>query len=206
LADWDPPKGRPISIVKGQLQRLDFRLKRNANFSMIACNRRRDAMKFRAQGSKSSSTFSRPICLNTKTWRYLEPIFEALHHGRQQSGRFKFYGYLEAVYRTYKEWRELGISQKMARHVGKYFKIPHRKGTTPVRTLIDATFPDLDPKQKSRWSRALEYAALAKVTAENLPRLFKSHSGITGCACLAAKKSRERTGIGTTGFERDQRC
>jgi hypothetical protein len=70
----------------------------------------------------------------------------------------------------------------------RVFNIPHRQGTSPVRTLIDATFPALDPKQKSRWSRALEYAALTKVTAENLPRLFKSHSGIAGCACLAAKQ------------------
>jgi hypothetical protein len=145
-------------------------------------------MKLRARNSNSSPSLSRPIGLDTKTWRYLEPIFEALHRGRQQSGRFKFYGYLEAVYRTYKEWRALGISQKMARHVGKYFKIPSRKGTSPVRTLIDATFPALDPKQKSRWSRALEFAALTKVAPDDLPKLFKNSSGIAGCACLAAKQ------------------
>jgi hypothetical protein len=145
-------------------------------------------MKFRAQGSKSSSTFSRPIGLNPNTWRYLEPIFEALHQAQPQTGRFKFYGYLEAVYRTCKEWKDMGISKKMTRHLAEYLEIPRRKGTSPVRTLIDATFPALDPKQKNRWSRALEYAALKKVTAENLPRLFKSHSGIAGCACLAAKQ------------------
>ena len=163
-------------------------------------------MKFRAQGSKGSSTFSRPIGLNTKTWRYLEPIFEALHRARQQTGRFKFYGYLTVVYRTFKQWKDLGISKRMSRQLVKYFMAPSRKGTSPVRTLIDATFPALDPKQKSRWSRALEYAALTKVTAENLPRLFKSHSGIAGCACLAAKQTPRKNIIGTTGFERDQRC
>jgi hypothetical protein len=73
-------------------------------------------------------------------------------------------------------------------HLVKYFKAPSRKGTSPVRTLIDATFPVLDSKEKSRWTRALEFAALTKVTAENLPRLFKSHSGIAGCARLAAKQ------------------
>jgi hypothetical protein len=145
-------------------------------------------MKLRAQNSKGSFTCSRPIGLDTKTWRYVEPILEALHQARHEMGRFKFHGYLTAVYRTYKEWRELGISKRMACHVAEYFNIPHRQGTSPVRTLIDATFPALDPKQKSRWSRALEYAALTKVTAENLPRLFKSHSGIAGCACLAAKQ------------------
>ena len=144
-------------------------------------------MKLRVPHSKASFTFSRPIGLDSKTWRYVEPIFEALQ-AQPQTGRFRFYGYLAAVYRTFKQWKDLGISKRMARQLVKYFKASSRKGTSPVRTLIDATFPALDPKQKSRWSRALEYAALTKVTAENLPRLFKSHSGIAGCACLAAKQ------------------
>jgi hypothetical protein len=142
----------------------------------------------RVQNLKSSSTFSRPTRLDTKTWSFVEPILEALQQAQHQTGRFKFYGYLEAVYRIYKEWKDLGISKRMARRVVKYFKIPHRKGTSPARTLIDATFPALDPKQKSRWSRALEFAALTKVTPENLPKLFKNSSGITGCARLAAKQ------------------
>jgi hypothetical protein len=145
-------------------------------------------MKLGVPDSKAPATFSHPIGLESMTWRYVEPILETLQQAQHQTGRFRFYGYLVAVYRTYKEWKELGISKRMARRVAEYFNIPHRKGTSPVRTLIDATFPALDPKQKSRWSRALEYAALTKVTAENLPRLFKSHSGIAGCACLAAKQ------------------
>jgi hypothetical protein len=72
--------------------------------------------------------------------------------------------------------------------VAKHFRIPHRKGTSPAKTLIDATFPALDPKQKSRWSRALELAALAKATPEQLPNLFKNHSGIAGCARWAAEQ------------------
>jgi hypothetical protein len=95
---------------------------------------------------------------------------------------------LAALYRTFKEWKDLGISKRMARRVAEYFNIPHRKGISLARTLIDATFPALDPKQKSRWSRALEFAALTKVTPENLPKLFKNSSGIAGCARLAAKR------------------
>jgi transposase len=148
----------------------------------------------RVQNLKSSSTFSRPIGLDTKTWRYVEPILEALQQAQHQTGRFRFYGYLAAVYRTFKEWKDLGISKRMTRHVIKYFKIPHRRGASPARTLIDATFPGCDPKQKSRWSRALEFAALTKVTPNDLPRLFKNSSGIAGCACLAAKqKPRKNT-------------
>jgi hypothetical protein len=146
-------------------------------------------MKQCVPNSTASFTFSRPIGLDTKTWRYVEPIFEALHQAQQQTGRFKFYGYLAAVYRTFKEWKDLGISKRMARRVAEYFKVPHRKGTSPARTLIDATFPALDPKQKSRWSRALEFAALTKVTPDDLPKLFKNYSGISGCARFAAKRN-----------------
>jgi hypothetical protein len=118
--------------------------------------------------------FSRPKGLDSKAWKYIEPILKALQDAQRQTGRFKFYGYLVAVYRTYKEWKDLGISKKMARHVAKHFRTPRRNRTSPVRTLIDATFPALDPKQKSRWSRALELAALAKTPPEQLLMLFKN--------------------------------
>jgi len=133
--------------------------------------------------------FSRPTGFDTKTWRYVEPIFKASQQAQGETGRFKSYGCLVAVYRTYKEWKDLKISKKMARHLAKSFKTPRRKGTSPVRTLIDVTFPALDTKQKSRWSRALEFAALTKVTPKNLPNLFKTHSGIAGCARFAAIQS-----------------
>jgi hypothetical protein len=130
--------------------------------------------------------FAHPTGLDTKTWRYVEPIFKASQQAQRETGRFKSYGCLLAVYRTYKEWKDLKISQKMARHLAKSFKIPRKKGTSPVRTLIDVTFPALDGKQKSRWSRALKFAALTNATPEQLPNLFKNHSGISGCARRAA--------------------
>jgi hypothetical protein len=137
--------------------------------------------------------FSRPTGLDTKTWRYVEPIFKASLQAQRETGRFKSYGCLVAVYRTYKEWKDLKISKKMARHLAKSFKTPRRKGTSPVRTLIDATFPTLDAKKKSRWSRALEFAAFTKATPDQLPTLFKNHSGIAGCARWAAKQKTKKT-------------
>jgi hypothetical protein len=143
--------------------------------------------------SKTSFTLSRPTGLDSETWSYVEPIFKALQQAQHHTGRSRFYDYLAAVYRTYKEWKDLGISNRMARRLAKRLKITQRrKGTSPARTLIDATFPALDPKQKSRWSRALEFAALTKVAPENLPKLFKNHSGIAGCARRAAKQNPKR--------------
>jgi hypothetical protein len=140
----------------------------------------------------TSFTLSRPIGHDSETWKYVEPIFDALRQAQRSTGRCRFYGYLAAVYRIFKEWKDLGISRRMARYVARYFKTPRRKGTSPVRTLIDTTFPALDPKQKSRWSRALEFAAPEKIAPKNLPQLFKTHSGIAGCARFAAKQKPKR--------------
>src|ERR1035437_10938001 len=146
-------------------------------------------MKHRVPDSKASFTFSRPIGLDSKTWRQVEPIFQALQQAQHHTGRLRFYGYLAAVYRIYKEWKDLGISQRMARHLAKCLLIPRRKGTSPVRTLIDATFPALDSKQKSRWSRALEFAALTKTTDRKSTRLNSSHANISYAVfCLKKKK------------------
>jgi len=149
-------------------------------------------MKRRVPHSKGPFTCCRPIGLDAKTWKCVEPILQALQQAQHEIGRFRFYGYLAAVYRTYKEWKDRGISKRMGRHLAEHFKIPPRKGTSPVRTLIDATFPALDSKQKSRWSRALEFAALTKTAPENLPELFKKHSGIAGCARFAAREKPKR--------------
>jgi hypothetical protein len=146
-------------------------------------------MKHGVPEAKASLTLSGSIVLGSKNREYLEPIFEALREAQHQSGRFRFYGYLAAVYRTYKGWTDLGISKRMARRLTKQLPIPRRKNTSPVRTLIDATFPNLDSKQKSRWSRALEFAAMAKVTPDDLPTLFKDNSGIAGCARFATKQA-----------------
>jgi hypothetical protein len=149
-------------------------------------------MKHYVPSSKTSDSLHRPIGLDSKTWKYVEPICEALQQAQRQTGRFKFYCYLAAVYRTYQEWKKLGISRKMAGDLAKCLAIPRRKGTHPVRTLIDATFSALDPKQRSRWSRALEFAAVKRVAPESLPEFFKKYSGIAGCARFAAEQKPKR--------------
>jgi hypothetical protein len=140
-------------------------------------------------GTNASFAPSSRIVLDAKIREYLEPIFGALREAQHQHGRFRFYGYLAAVYRTYKEWKDFGISKRMAHRLARQLPTPRRKSTCPVRTLIDATFPALDSKQKSRWSRALEFAAMAKVSPDDLPKLFKNSSGISGCARLATQQN-----------------
>ena len=76
--------------------------------------------------------FSRPTGLDTTTWRYVEPIFNASQQAQRETGRFESYSCLVAVYRTYKEWKDLKISKMMARHLAKSFKTPRRRA--PVQS------------------------------------------------------------------------
>jgi hypothetical protein len=69
---------------------------------------------------------------DAKCWEYVEPIFKALDQARHQVGRFRFYGYLAAVYRPYKEWKDLGISRRMARRLARRLALP--TGKIPVRS------------------------------------------------------------------------
>src|SRR3954447_7302616 len=149
---------------------------------------KRSSEQFMKNLKRRSKQVIRPIGLDAKTWRYVEPIIRASQRAQSETGRFRYYRYLTVVYRTYKEWKKLGISKRMARQLARCFETPQRKSTTPIRTLIEATFSTLDPKQKSRWTRALELAAVAKTRPDQLTMLFKNYSGIAGCARLAAEQ------------------
>jgi hypothetical protein len=63
---------------------------------------------------------------------------------------------------------------------------------SPIRVLIEATLPDANFKQKSRWVRALEYAAHEGVPAKCLGNFIRSLGGLAGCASLSARATRKR--------------
>ena len=96
-------------------------------------------MKSRIQ-SKTALNVRRPTNLDAKTWKSIESIFKASHRAQRATGRFKFYPYLVAVYRTCKEWKRPRSFKKDVAPRRKAFKTSRRKSTSPVRTLIDATF------------------------------------------------------------------
>jgi hypothetical protein len=43
-------------------------------------------MKLGVPDSEASATFSRPIGFDSKTWRYVEPLFEELRQAQPQTG------------------------------------------------------------------------------------------------------------------------
>jgi hypothetical protein len=122
-----------------------------------------------------------------KIRKLIEPVATAAHKLENRPGRFEVYEYLSAVYRMYRRWKRRKIAQRTARLMAHRLDIPRRKGVSPIRILIEATFPSADSKQKSRWVRALQYASSEGASADELRSFFRSSRGVAGCAHLAAK-------------------
>jgi len=107
-------------------------------------------------------------------------------------GRFEIYGYLEAVYSVYVEWRRLKTAKRSARALADELNVVRRKRITPIRILIEATLPRAHFKQKSRWVRALEYIYSRDVSPSDFSNFIRARGGLAGCARLAVGVSRKR--------------
>src|SRR5258705_10637210 len=87
----------------------------------------------------------------------IQPARQAAARLKQPGGRFDLYDLLEAIYRIYVDWKKHKVAKRSARALADEMNIVRRKGMSPIRVLIEATLPEAELKQKSRWVRALEY-------------------------------------------------
>ena len=106
-------------------------------------------MKRRIQ-SKTALTVRRPTNLDAKTWKSIEPIFKASQQAQRATGRFKFYPYLVAVYRTYKEWSDLGVSKTDVAPRRRSVQDPAQKGHHPSQNIDRCNLPGFGFKAKKQ--------------------------------------------------------
>jgi hypothetical protein len=113
----------------------------------------------------------------------------------QLFGRYQIYNHLETIYCIYVKWKKHKVAKQSARNLADKLDIPRRKGMSPIRVLIESRLGNADFKQKSRWTRALEYLAAEEVRPERFRRYVRAHGGLAGCADLAVdlKRKRRRT-------------
>jgi hypothetical protein len=73
-----------------------------------------------------------------------------------------------------------------------FFKIDYYDKTMrrlhAFRAIIRATYPSLEAKMASRWTRALEIALLMRVPAKKLTEFFRENGGVAKLARLAARE------------------
>jgi hypothetical protein len=82
--------------------------------------------------------------------KLIEPVITAANKLESRTNRFEIYEYLSAVYRIYRGWKRRKIAHRTARLIAYRLDISRRKGASPIRVLIEATFPSADSKQKAR--------------------------------------------------------
>lgn len=125
----------------------------------------------------------------------MKPVQLAAAQVHRTKGRFAFYGYLRTVYLVVWRW---GLSKRRkAKELAELAYLSSRTGLQPYRVIIDATYPSLEAKMASRWTRALEYAYAKNVPPSKLVDFFSEAGGVANCARCAAdsdpkKKGREK--------------
>jgi hypothetical protein len=122
----------------------------------------------------------------------IQPAKEAAAGLKRRIGRFDAYEFLGAIYRIYIDWKRRKIAKRSTQTLADELAIVRRKGMSPIRILIDATLPNADLKQKSRWARALEYVYSENVSPSQFHKFVRTHRGIAGCARLAVQVVRKR--------------
>ena len=100
-----------------------------------------------------------------------------------RSGRFDFYGYLEAVLKVYWSWEDDEARKSRREKVGELYGIPSRKGRKALHVLIEATSQQKS-QTKNRWVQALQFAAAyrAQIGKKGFEAFCQANGGIAGCA------------------------
>lgn len=106
--------------------------------------------------------------------------------------RFEIYDDLQQVFRVYSDWKQAGQVVAKTRELRRRLGIPKRRGAGPLRVLVEASNPGAIPKQKSKWVRALQYAARKKIAPQALMGFLRAHGGLAGCARRAARVQPKR--------------
>jgi hypothetical protein len=125
----------------------------------------------------------------------LSRVHEAWRESRRRHDRFSIYLFLTAVFDLVAVW------QKENRAVDRAKRALWLKGgavgdkVEPFATVIRCTSPrkKVDAKARSKWARALIFAAEYKLPSEPLEQFLRRRGGINACAAEPSRLSRTQT-------------
>jgi hypothetical protein len=113
----------------------------------------------------------------------LIPVRTAWSDYRANRDRAAIYRYLETVFALVAKWTRLGCAGPRARRAVRLHGLTPPRGQDAFAAVIACT-AKTDRKARSRWSRALRYAAMCKTKAEPVCAFIQRNGGIDGCAAL----------------------
>jgi hypothetical protein len=166
----------------------------NANANRIVIFGRGENTNLRCRLTEKEIDMSAASKTIVEQFSELKAVQLAAARAHQTRARFAFYEYLRAVYRVV--WRWGLLTRHKTSTLAKLAGNPNRIHQQPFRVIIDATYPSLEAKMASRWTRALEYAFSRDIPPSRLNDFFKQTGGVASCARGAAnadpKKRRRR--------------
>ena len=110
--------------------------------------------------------------------------FDARH------GKTDFYNYLNGVWTLYAAWKKENTRKENKRIAARLYDLKIRKNTHTIRAIIDASAKDEDPGVKSKWTRALQFAARhsQEIEEPGLVKFLEVNGGVAGCAKKGARR------------------
>ena len=127
----------------------------------------------------------------------LSRVHEAWRESRRQHDRFSIYKYLTAVFDLVTVWEKENRAVERAKRA---LWLKGRAGgdkIEPFAAVIRCTSSrkKVDAKARSKWARALIFAAEYKSPAEPLEHFIRRHGGINLCAAELSRLSRKLAGV-----------
>jgi xanthine/CO dehydrogenase XdhC/CoxF family maturation factor len=122
----------------------------------------------------------------------LSRVREAWRESRRQHDRFSIYQYLGAVFDLVMVW---DAENRAIDRAKRALQLKGRKGgdkVEPFAAVINCTSSrkKVDAKARSKWDRALMFAAENKSDSEPLEHFIRRHGGINLCAAELSRLSR----------------
>lgn len=96
--------------------------------------------------------------------------------------RFREREYLNAVYERYRRMKKARDVKVTLALVADLSGLGAKKGSHPVRHIIECSSREPERRIKSRWTNALRFAELKKIEPSDLLDFIDKNGGAAGCA------------------------
>ena len=125
----------------------------------------------------------------------LRRVHEAWRESRRRHDRISVYQYLGAVFDLVMVWEKENRAVERAKRALWLKRRGGGEKIEPFAAVIRCTSPrkKVDAKARSKWARALMFAAEYKSPAEPLEHFIRRHGGINLCAAELSRLSRTQT-------------
>ena len=124
----------------------------------------------------------------------LRRVQDAWQRFQSRRRRDAVYGYLEAVFKVVRRWLAQGTARRNARWCLWLSQKDPPENPEPFAAVIASSSDDRDDRRtRSKWSRALRYAAKFKPRSISVKSFIQKEGGLNACATQYARRLGRQT-------------